>query len=166
MERRPNRYPANCCVCGAFCEAGAGWLYADTRAGRCRGNSGSLWSRFPKKVKCERCHHGGYASKVDLPENKKPTPKRVSVTEIRKGQCLPGFAEGRWGRACPVVWFVLPDGAYAILGEPDPIRSFATTRCGYQVDFGDGREVTPSAEKALDEIAASVLETYRVHLES
>lgn len=80
-ERPRNQYAANCCICTATVEPGAGWLYLCTKARPHHPGRGSIWARFPKKVKCDACHQAGYTSKADLlPKG----PRRWSVTDVRK----------------------------------------------------------------------------------
>lgn len=88
IERRRNLYPANCCICMKEVASGDGWLYADTRS-RPRRNSGGLYSRFPKKVKCDRCHRENVTNKwqannLDNPQPKGPTS--WSAPQVRKWQ--------------------------------------------------------------------------------
>jgi hypothetical protein len=80
-SRRRNAYPGNCCHCGREVAVGEGWLYSDTR--QRPGFSG----RFPKKVKCDRCHSEGVtnswqAKNLDAPAG--PTPRRWSVGDVRR----------------------------------------------------------------------------------
>jgi len=56
-DRRRNLRAENCRKCGAFCEAGAGFLYRLTTGVKARTihNHTGRWGWF---VKCERCHAG------------------------------------------------------------------------------------------------------------
>lgn len=79
--RRRNAYPGTCCVCSCAVAAGEGWLYSDTKPGKWRRTG-----RFPKKVKCDRCHGNGLTNRrqVDVFDNPKPTVRRWSVTDVNK----------------------------------------------------------------------------------
>ena len=86
-ERRRNQYPANCCICGHHVPAEAGWLYADTKARPRLNRGGSLYSRFPKKVKCDRCHSENLTNKFQAQnlDNPQPAPPRPwSAPQVRK----------------------------------------------------------------------------------
>jgi hypothetical protein len=85
-ERRRNAYPANCCVCLAEVPAEAGWLYADTKA-RPRRSTGSMYGRFPKKVKCDRCHRENVTSKwqaANLDNPRPPAPRPWTAPQVRR----------------------------------------------------------------------------------
>jgi hypothetical protein len=84
-QRRRNIYIANCCICGKEVKPGEGWLYADTKA-RPRRLSGSLYARFPKKVKCDRCHGENLTNKwqaANLDNPQPPTPRPWSAPQVR-----------------------------------------------------------------------------------
>jgi hypothetical protein len=161
-ERRRNQYAGNCKVCGCEVKPGEGYLYSDTHSNHGR-SAHRARGRWPKFVKCERCHTLGAAHKCDLPENKPAAVRRVSVNEVRKGLFrLSRYENDPGRRAC--VELVLPDGAAEPVAQRD-LFSLSTNSTGpyygdYRPCFG-GRLMTTSAAaefERLGDIAADMFE--------
>lgn len=162
-ERRRNTYAGNCKVCCVAVQPGDGWLYSDTHSnhGRSR-HSGT--GRWPKFVKCDRCHELGSAHRSQLPENAKPKPKTIGVAEIRSGrlECrVTKFVGSVWPQ--PVVELVLADGSREIVAQLTAITSDV-------IDVGDcyadgrlcfgGRRLTSAAEKELAVVGWHAVDVY------
>lgn len=164
-ERRRNQYAGNCKVCGVTVESGAGWLYSDTHSNHARSRRRSN-GRWPKFVKCDRCHSGNYGSKADLPENRPAPLEKVGIDQIRRGVFRPGYyLFGPWKRRETCVELVLPDGAAEVVALLRPIEwtPMACGEYGEGVPCFGGRVLTHAAAvevERLGVIAADLFETY------
>lgn len=162
-ERRRNQYAGHCSVCSADVPVGAGWLYSDTHSRRGRSIRAGT-GRFPKLVKCNRCHDLGVSSKSQLPENATPKPVKLGVAAIRGGRFVPAYEKvGYW--PADVVRLVLADGTSEIIAQPEA-RTYEPIGIGDcygagRLCFG-GRVLTHEAAKELETLgwyAAEILET-------
>ena len=89
-QRRTNGRAANCKACGAFCEAGTGFLHFDRKSRS--GHSGPARGWF---VKCGTCTSGGETrgslkcKAVAAARRANPAPRPWSVTQV-KGWAVTG----------------------------------------------------------------------------
>lgn len=160
-HRRRNAYAGSCCHCGAEVKPGEGWLYADTTRHRRFGG------KFPKKVKCDRCHRAGVTSKWKAAQLDNPSPaitiRRWSVSEVRKWELEVEQQRATWcgewlGSEYEVVEGTLVFVSVTINGERvelaggDPVLNRQTGPWyGYEEGGIGGRPFTPAAWKHLVE---------------
>lgn len=161
-DRRRNAYPGNCCVCSSAVAAGDGWLYSDTKPSRVM-RSG----RFPKKVKCDRCHQNKLTHKwqVENLENPAPSVRRWSVTDVSKWPLEVEVVDSEWageylgvGKGYERVFGKLVAVHVTVNGERVELAGgdYVLNRqqgpwYGYEDKGIGGRPFTPAAWKRLTE---------------
>lgn len=161
-NRRRNAYPDTCCVCLSSVAAGEGWLYLDTKASKHR-----RLGRFPRKVKCDRCHQSNLTNKWQVKnlENPVPTVRRWSVTDVNKWVLEVEVVEEEWagqwlgdGKGYERVYGTLVVVHVTVAGER--VRLAGGDRVlnrqegpwyGYEDEGIGGRPFTPAAWKRLTE---------------
>ena len=167
-ERRRNAFPDTCCHCRCDVPAGEGWLYSDTRQHRSfRGG----YRRFPKKVKCDRCHREGVtnryqARQLDGPPAL-PAPRSYSAPEVARWSLEVEVQDDQpmtigcdrerqfayiWGTGRLVEVHVTLGGERIMLAGGDIITNTQRTLDGRWEDEGlAGRPFSPAAWKRLVE---------------
>lgn len=145
-DRRQNSRTANCRSCGAYCEAGKGYLYFDRAKG---------WF-----VKCQDCNAGQKTRATVKAERRalthpiQPTVRPWTITQVRK------WTVELVTRSDDVAVVLRTGTAETVMSFRDPITSRFTANSLYEMDGMDidGKPISLPSAKHLDSLIYPLVE--------
>ncbi len=149
-SRRTNAYAGECYVCFDPVAANEGWLYRDVRE--------TKWKRFPRLVKCDRCHQHKFAHSWQVKQLNAPrAPRSWSTRDVARAPME--VVPSEWSSpGAKDVWITLGGEKHQV-AFPDPV-SGRQTHLSWTVEW-DGLAGHPFSKAAfqalLDRINALVL---------